>query len=94
MDTGQNLEEHVERSEKHFARPEQVKNAGGGGMLFHDHVLADGSRLQKVVWKLPVVTLCHSLCFDLCLRNLTRSLPDYLILDLALKDFRFQNTRF
>ena len=83
MDTEQNLEEHVERSEKHLARPEQVENTGGG-MLFHDHVLADGGRLQKVVWKVPVVTLCHSLRFDLCLRKVTARLPNS----------RFLNTRF
>ena len=72
LGTGQNLKEHVERSEKHFPRPEQVENTGGGGVLLHNHVLADGSRLQKVVWKLPAVTIRHSLSFDLCLRKVSR----------------------
>ena len=70
LGSGQNLEEHVERSEKHFPRPEQVENTGGGMLLHMDHVLAvDGSRLEKVVWQLPAVALRHSLRFNLCLSS-------------------------
>ena len=70
LGSGQNLEEHVERSEKHLPRPEQVENTGGGMLLHMDHVLAvDGSRLEKVVWQLPAVSLRHSLRFDFCLSS-------------------------
>ena len=90
LDAGQNLKEHVERSEEHFARPEQVENTGGGLLLFHiNHVLADGSRLQKVVRKVPAVTLRHSLRFDLRLRKVSRSLQDYTILDFIIQGSKF-----
>ena len=89
LGTGQYLKEHVERSEEHFARPEQVENTCGGLLLFHNHVLADGSRLQKVVRKVPAVTLRHSLRFDLRLRKVSRSLQDYPILDFMILGSRF-----
>ena len=71
----QNLKEHVERSEKHFPRPEQVENTGGD-VILHDHVLADGSRLEEVVRQVLAVALCHSLRLDLCLAKVLRLLPD------------------
>ena len=76
LSTVQNLKEHVERSEKHFPRPEQVENTGGGGMLLHDHVLADGSRLEEVVRQVLPVALCHSLRLNLRLAEVLRLLPD------------------
>ena len=67
-----NLKEHVECSEKHFPWPEQVEDVGGGGVLFHNHVLADGSGLHQVFWNVSSVALGHSLCFNFRLPKFSR----------------------
>ena len=67
-----NLKEHVECSEKHFPWPEQVEDVGGGSLLFHNHVLADGSGLHQVFWNVSSVALGHSLCFNFRLPKFSR----------------------
>ena len=41
-------------------------------MLFHNHVLADGSGLHQVFWNVSSVALGHSLCFNFCLPKFSR----------------------
>ena len=67
----QNLEEHVECSEQHFPRPEQVEDIGGLLLLLLNHNLTNCCGLQQMVWDFSSVHFCYSLSLNLCLVGIT-----------------------